>query len=355
MGLIMQFLIPTRVEDISVEAQHQLYDISQVILNDLAKSYLVQNKIKYSDKTTIKFKPFSFLKKFSLSKRFSLFQLPPSYFLQLLNHQSKLIHQRPRRVSFSSQFKITQENKGGFSALVKDIESGADLNKYLSYGIYKAQQSDGMLDHFGCKHFHLGIQSKGKIKRTQEIAIAFINDDEVFFILSKPHGKGFSLVWGESDIVEILHQERVDLISHAEIKTLKDISATPLMSREYIQSRRLKLNQPIVLQKTMYAPINGGNSAIGLGFQLSLVQINVEKYIFRKLCQLYVSYNDMFKKDFLNQSHDNMFSLVECEDGIINLKIKLDGNEGTCGLQEPLSFRLSPMFSWEDPNEKAPR
>lgn len=68
---------------------------------------------------------------------------------------------------------------------------------------------DRFLDDYGCVHFHLGERLDGKyIKRTGPVALAFVTDDEIFFIETKPHGKDFPYTWSNKSVLEILHRER---------------------------------------------------------------------------------------------------------------------------------------------------
>lgn len=107
------------------------------------------------------------------------------FFVQYLNYLSKLISSNPRTVEKARNFEINPENYDGFMELVNGFELGLDINPYLSKGILSAEKVDGMLDNFGVKHFHLGNEIENNFfKRTGEIALAIITDDEVFFIAS---------------------------------------------------------------------------------------------------------------------------------------------------------------------------
>lgn len=154
----------------------------------------------------------------------------PAY-MQLSNYLSKLIKKKPRSVTTSKNFNVPDEHLIGYQNLVKRIESGEDINIYLSKGVNKLMFSDRFLDDYGCVHFHLGERLDGKyIERTGPVALAFVTDDEIFFIETKPHGKDFPYTWSNKSVLEILHRERPHFIIRNKVTTLTDIS--PKISNE---------------------------------------------------------------------------------------------------------------------------
>ncbi|USA53837.1 hypothetical protein NDN13_01195 [Acinetobacter sp. C32I] len=188
------------------------------------------------------------------------------YFFQYLNALSKLTAIKPRTVSLSSSFAVSDENQAGFVNLVACIESGGDINPYQNKTTIQGNFLDGMYNDFGIKHFHLGAQQENGsdyIERTGEVALAIITDDEVFFIISKMHGIGFEDVWYEPDVLEILHSERPDLIEHSKVEYL-EIKGDPTTVHEIKSFRDIGAIKPIILQDgTAYEPYNGGKSISG--------------------------------------------------------------------------------------------
>ncbi|SUT94494.1 hypothetical protein [Actinobacillus lignieresii] len=121
-----------------------------------------------------------------------------------------------RKISISKSFSISENNKAGFQLLVNKLEQGKDVNSHLSKLTGNAEHIDYLLDGYGIKHFHLGIFEKDNfMERTGELALAFVTQDEIFFITSKEHGDE---TWYGKDVLEIIHQERPDLIEHAKVK-----------------------------------------------------------------------------------------------------------------------------------------
>ncbi|MFZ7202034.1 hypothetical protein ACLSZC_02435 [Avibacterium avium] len=151
-------------------------------------------------------------------------------FIQYLNYYHKLVVSTPRRVSFSTKFNVSPENEKGFEELKEKFEVGEDVNPYLSKLTRKADYVDDLFDTYGIKHFHLGEASSAKesdnIPRTDELALAFITDTEVFFILSKKHSDE---TWYSNESLDILHNERPDLIKHFKVTDMMNI--TPQISQ----------------------------------------------------------------------------------------------------------------------------
>ncbi|MGO2279538.1 hypothetical protein [Psychrobacter sp. AOP7-D1-21] len=203
------------------------------------------------------------------------------FFVQYLNYLSKLISSKPRRVNKARNFEVNPENNDGFIELVKAFESGLDINPYLSKGILNAKTIDGMLDNFGVKHFHLGKKLKDKFfKRTGEIALAIVTNDEVFFIVSKQHGKGHGDIWYEKDVIEIVHEERPDLIEHCKVSMFEKLSNNISDTNDIKKLRNANLNTAITLDDGIsYMPFNLGQSLAGFSVMFSVTMINVAKDI----------------------------------------------------------------------------
>ncbi len=191
------------------------------------------------------------------------------FFVQYLNYLSKLISSKPRRVNKARNFEVTPENNDGFMELVNAFESGLDINPYLSKGILNAKSIDGMLDNFGIKHFHLGeVIENGFIKRTGEVALGFVTNDEVFFIISKQHGKGHGDIWYEKDVLEIIHKEKPKLIEHCKVKYMTDISPIISDTNDIKSNRNANINSGITLDDgSVYMPNNLGQTLAGFGME----------------------------------------------------------------------------------------
>ena len=212
------------------------YDDALLIVNNWAKDKFIKENIDYDESGEV------------------------PYFIQYLNYRSKLVIAKPRNVVLSKQFSISPENKKGFDRLKEKLINGEDVNAYLSKSSIIANSVDGMLDYFGIKHFHLGeIVKNDFIKRTGEIALGLVTDSEVFFVVSKQHGKGYGYIWYETDVLEVIHKEKPDLIKHCKVENMIDISLTISDTKDIKSLRDLNINSAITLDDgSIYMPLNLG-------------------------------------------------------------------------------------------------
>lgn len=260
------------------------------------------------------------------------------YFIQLLNHKSKLIKPTPRNVSFSRNFQISSENQEGFEQLLTCIKNGANVNPYLSKLSLDGGKVDGLLDNYGLKHFHLGKEEEDNsnfIQRTGELALAFITNEEIFFVASKMHGRGHGLIWYEKDVLEILHQERPDLISNFKVKNFIDIFPRITESVDIKRLRDKQINTYITLSDgAVYGPINFGQSTAGYSIIHSFALINTSKAMWKD----YLEVHHSISKDYEIKS-------VRIKDFEMNsLLTELSGNyEFTIQVEDRTTSALVPF------------
>lgn len=262
---------------------NQIFDKCDIAINEWAISQMQQKSVKFSRNSD------------------------NSPYCQYLNYLSKLISTKPRAVSQSSKFNIDDAYIDGFNNLKSDIVQGKDINPYLSKLINVAKKSDGMLDHFGCKHFHLGneLENNGVfVERTGPLAIGFVTNDEIFFIDVKTHTKDQDdTLWYEQDVIEIIHQERPDLIERFKVTGFKDISPKFDTPEQIKAMRDINVNTHIVIDNTTaYAPMNLGNTLGGLGIQLTMNYINTKK----AMAQAIYSFLNDFKNNVKNVTINNI-------------------------------------------------
>lgn len=262
---------------------NQIFDKCDIAINEWAISQMQQKRVKFSRNSD------------------------NSPYCQYLNYLSKLISTKPRAVSQSSKFNIDDAYIDGFNNLKSDIVQGKDINPYLSKLINVAKKSDGMLDHFGCKHFHLGneLENNGVfVERTGPLAIGFVTNDEIFFIDVKTHTKDQDdTLWYEQDVIEIIHQERPDLIERFKVTGFKDISPKFDTPEQIKAMRDINVNTHIVIDNTTaYAPMNLGNTLGGLGIQLTMNYINTKK----AMAQAIYSFLNDFKNNVKNVTINNI-------------------------------------------------
>ncbi|ENV94175.1 hypothetical protein F937_03579 [Acinetobacter calcoaceticus ANC 3680] len=248
------------------------------------------------------------------------------YFIQFLNYKNKLVTHKSRKVTFSKSFNVPKEFKKGLHNLVKDLKKGENVNPYLSKASLDASKSDGLLDAFGVKHFHLGTKiKKGFIERTGPIALAFVNEYEVFFIKITQHGHGHGFIWTDPDILEIIHRDRPDLIRSSKF-TLMRVS-NPVKSAEDIKTfREINVNSIIELKDgTQYGPHKNGQSLANYKFEHS----NTFRLICKSLEKEIRNNQIAFELNYGRKISKIEFSLQRVEDNLISgiMRVFLMSNE----------------------------
>jgi hypothetical protein len=232
------------------------YDDALLIVNNWAKDKFIKENIDYDESGEV------------------------PYFIQYLNYRSKLVIAKPRNVVLSKQFSISPENKKGFDRLKEKLINGEDVNAYLSKSSIIANSVDGMLDNFGIKHFHLGeIVKNDFIERTGEIALGLVTDSEVFFVVSKQHGKGYGDIWYEKDVLEKIHKEKPNLI--CKVENMIDISSIISDTKDIKFYRNSNINGAITLDDgSATIPFNLGQSLAGFSISYTMKIQYIAKNIF---------------------------------------------------------------------------
>ncbi|WP_151809262.1 hypothetical protein [Acinetobacter soli] len=179
-------------------------------------------------------------------------------FPQLCNLLHKLINKNPRKVFFSKKFRVPDDLRAGLDALVFKLENGEDVNPYLNKPSVDPKQQDGMLNHFGIHHFHLGTNLKGHfMERTGIIALVLIRNDIAFFIDAPLHGKDADpLVWSKQIYIQIIHDEKPELISM--FKVNGTLMSDPLDDENLNILRKKNVNA--------FIQVNDGTHYMGPGF-----------------------------------------------------------------------------------------
>lgn len=188
-----------------------------------------------------------------------------SPYMQLSNYLGKRIINKPRKISASKNFKVPRNLLSGYEGLIEKIKNGEDVNMYLSNNINNPMFADRLFDDYGCVHFHLGNELKNrKIKRTGPIALAFVSDNEVFFIEVKDHGSKYPYTWTDKSVLEILHKEKPHFIQKGKISRLKDISAEISKAETIKNLRNNGYSFGVTLDDgTVYMPQNFGQVTVG--------------------------------------------------------------------------------------------
>lgn len=161
-----------------------------------------------------------------------------------------LISHRPRTVLKSGQFDPLG-HEAGIERLENAVHNGDDLNIYMTDRFDDITASDGLLDHWGIRHFHLGTETDpatGRISRTRHVLFGLINDSHVYFIKVGTHGRDSRYVWYQQEMIETIHRNWPEAIERfrinsitgsspkyddpADVKSLRDANAVALLQVE---------------------------------------------------------------------------------------------------------------------------
>ncbi len=177
------------------------------------------------------------------------------------NLRERLIPQKNRKIRRAKEFNLPKQYSEALCNLEKIVTSGGDLTPYLSRQISspinKKDKTDKFLSDWGIHHFHLGdkLDKTGSIEGTKELLFAMVDDENFYEIGIYDHSS-----WFNTEILNIIHKNWPDLISHYKL---------PFRTRTSIDSDSLKALRngnvfvPIQIGNTLYFPFGGGITTSG--------------------------------------------------------------------------------------------
>ncbi|MEH0688751.1 hypothetical protein H4F17_06730 [Vibrio cholerae] len=190
-------------------------------------------------------------------------KFPISY--QYLNVLRRRVEPRPRKVVIHPELTCPESCREGYAALVFNLEFGGDVNRHLSSNIIQANYQDGFLNDYGLHHFHLGSgiesngKSKGFVKRTGPVLLAYITENIAYLIDIKVHGMcGDPYIWTDQNIIEKLHNEWPHSIEQFRFKRVLASGVIPTQN-EKKELRKSGVNTAIEMPDgTLYMSPGGG-------------------------------------------------------------------------------------------------
>lgn len=226
------------------------------------------------------------------------------YFIQLQNFLTKLIKPQPRKVSISQSFIIPDKHKLDFDQLIKKITEGKNLKKHLSRLTNVAYFSDEFLDLYGLHHFHFKKGGSGYL------ALAYVNDAEIFFVEVKPHIDKDEFVWTNKSILEIIHKERPDLICQFKVPNYLKFDSKECVSNQE-EIKNLQNNGYTFLitldDGTSYIPSKLGKVSFSVKYKLyNGSKILIKNYKTCRICKK----NDSTSLAILHSNHLKYCSLT---------------------------------------------
>ena len=262
-------------------------------------------------------------------------------YLGLLKAQRRIPCPQPRKMYYAKTFSVPECHAKGFATLVEKISKGNNLRPYLSRGIDDITSIDGALDDFGTIHFHLGeaILPSGYVKRTKELAFAWITKEALYFIAVHEHGKGYGDVWFNTHFVQNIHDNWPELIARYRL----DIKESELTPNERKNLRSNGYNTSIsVSDGTVYHSPGGGFTSGGH---------TIPDYVKNSLVIRHLEYYEALVRQ--EEIHIQAFFGLT-KDKPLTLRMSFDGS--TFWIFEPtkqvilISGKLG--WLWQSPNAK---
>lgn len=199
----------------------------------------------------------------------TLSAMTPSDLLILwLNWTRRMLPATPRHVLQSKEFAanpIVQQHRPDIDALIEDIQSGADLTKYLSRAVkhgythtdqikpHRRQHLDLMLSAWGVHHLHFSqdVEPDNFVKRSGAIIFAVFRPDQAFLIDVMSHQD-----WAREHVIRVM----VDNWPHEDLAF--EIKSVEGLSRSVDDQERQKLrnglvNTPLEINNKVYMPTVG--------------------------------------------------------------------------------------------------
>ncbi len=192
-------------------------------------------------------------------------QSPEEVVHTFLNLTKRLVRPIPRTVLKAESFSCPTEHTAGLAEVETKIAVGEDLSPHLSSKIRCPSYNDGLLNHWGIHHLHLGtdVDSKGFVSRTGPILLARFDNSNAYLIDVLLHGS-----WCLQRLVKELHDNWPTSIQNFRISSVHS-NASAISDKDIATLRKKNGNTVVDLGKgIVYAPIGGGCSVSGLSFEV---------------------------------------------------------------------------------------
>jgi hypothetical protein len=177
----------------------------------------------------------------------------------------KHILTKPRKIYLSEEFTCPAEYQLNFDTLKNKIETGADLNPYLSKKAADCDEEDGLLYDWGIYHLHLGeMNSSGVVSRTGPILFAKFEDENAYLIGVYSHGD-----WYKQEIIGIVHRNWPVIMKEYRLLGIEGLGQK-YSDEEYAKIREVAVTPIEPEPGYVYAPMGGGFTTVGSSLKLIL-------------------------------------------------------------------------------------
>lgn len=205
---------------------------------------------------------------------------PSELLIRWLNWTRRMLPQAPRQVLQSNEFAanpVAQTRRADIQAFVADIQSGADLTKYLSRRVkhgyvntsgikpHRRKDLDLMLSAWGVHHLHFSqdVESDGFVNQKRPIIFAVFRRDRAFLIDVMNHGD-----WSRDHVVRVMVNNWPDEGLFYELRGIHGLSRS-VTDEERKNIRNSFVNAAIEIGDKVYMPGRGLYSS-GIGIDVVL-------------------------------------------------------------------------------------
>lgn len=202
-------------------------------------------------------------------------ELYPKYY----NILRRSIEIKPRKVLSSKELKrkkLKKQTKEILNHFKNKIESGENLNPYISKLINNLNFEDNLLNDWGIHHFHMGkkLNDNGFIERTNTLLYAYVKDDCIYLIEVFDHSN-----FSDNTLIEIIHTNWPEVLEPYRLEGILDIGPS-INNQERSELRKTRLTLTTKTKdNTVYAPMGGGVTTAGTSLMASMTCIKIIEYI----------------------------------------------------------------------------
>jgi hypothetical protein len=126
--------------------------------------------------------------------------------MSLLQGQRRCLPRMPRKIAKAKEFICPKICNKALQKFENMVISGENLQPYMSKKILNPEYHDKFFNDWGLYHFHLqiGKPSYKKIKISDYLLIAYLDNQTLYFIKMILHGDKDK--WVKQDYIEIIHK-----------------------------------------------------------------------------------------------------------------------------------------------------
>ncbi|MCI1897660.1 MAG: hypothetical protein LKI85_04670 [Enterobacter sp.] len=158
---------------------------------------------------------------------------------------------------------VPKETEKAYESIKRKITLGLSITPHLSLSTSKYIYKDLLLNSWNIHHLHLSEEpfKNGYFKRTGPVLFCMFFDNVVIFIDILPHGKGYSDVWVNDELIKKLHKYIPESIG---IYRLNGVRGNQLNSEQRLALRNNHCNYAMQMEDgTVYQLVgimsNGDN------------------------------------------------------------------------------------------------